>query len=413
MTPSTTSLTYAAPISLTANVMSADSSFTQVPTGTVQFFNGTTSLGSAPLDNSGVATLDNVFLPAGANSSITAMYSGDSSFAASDSPAAPTVTVAQAPTTTSVTATSSPSPPVSGQTVTLTATVSPPAGSGGLLPTGTANFYSGTPTTGRFLGAGAVTSGVATLGTAGLTTADTSITADYLGDTNYLASTSSASAVIVTQASTVTALTITPMTSGFGSPVVLSAAVTVSTPGSGVPTGSVEFFNGTTLLGTQPLSGATAMLTTSSLPLGANTITATYEGDTNFSTSTSAQETATVSNASLTTLSASPTSIVFGQSTMLTATVTPAIGTSPTPTSNVEFLNGTTPIGTVSLSNGVAVLNTTSLPTGTLSITAQYQGDSNYAGSTSTAVTVVVAQASTNTTVTVTPNPSGRARRRC
>ena len=47
--------------------------------------------------------------------------------------------------------------------MTLTATVSP-VSSGGITPTGTVNFYSGTPTTGRFLGAGTVmTGGMATL----------------------------------------------------------------------------------------------------------------------------------------------------------------------------------------------------------------------------------------------------------
>ena len=132
----------------------------------------------------------------------------------------------------------------------LTATVSPPASSGGVAPTGTVNFYSGDPAAGRFLGAAALISGVASFNTAGLTTSDTSIVADYLGDDNYLASTSSAFAVTVSHASTTTALTITPNPSGFGSPVILTAIVTVSTPGSGLPTGSVQFFNGSTLLGT-------------------------------------------------------------------------------------------------------------------------------------------------------------------
>ena len=283
--------------------------------------------------------------------------------------------------------------------------------SGGLAPTGTVDFYSGTPTTGRFLGAGTVTSGVATLQTAQLTTADTSITAAYLGDGNYLASTSPASAVTITQAGTQTAVTVSPVTSGLGSPVVLTATVSVPTPGSGVPTGSVEFFNGATMLGTQPLTNGTATLTTSSLPLGNNSITATYEADTNFTTSTSSPATtATVINASLTTVSASPTSgVVFGESVTLTATVTPAVGTTPVPTGNVQFLYGTTPIGTpVTLSSsGIAVLNTTSLPTGVLSVTAVYQGDSNYGGSTSPAITVNVGQAWAMATLTVVPNPSG------
>jgi hypothetical protein len=411
VTPSTDSVTYGSPISLMATVMSLDSTFTATPSGDVQFFNNGTSLGPAMALSNGVATIDNVILPGGANSDITATYEGDTTFAASTSQPAQTVNVAQAMTTTDVTANSLPSPPVSGQSVTLTATVSPPASSSGASPTGNVDFYSGVDATGRFLGSGAVMSGVATINTTQLTTADTDITAVYSGDNNYLTSTSMPLAISVGQAATTTALTITPTTSGLGAPVNLTAVVTVSTPGSGVPNGNVEFFNGTTSLGTEPLANGTATLTTSSLPLGANVITATYEPPTsgaNFTTSMSPQETATVSNASVTTASASPTAVVAGQSIALTATVAPAVGTSPVPTGNVQFMNGGTAVGSpVALSNGIAVLNTTSLPVGMLSITAVYQGDSNYAGSTSTAITVDVSQASSTTTVTVTPNPSG------
>ena len=402
---SVVSAAYGAPISLTATVMSADSSFTQVPTGEVTFSNGSTVLGMAQLNSSGVATLDNAPLPVGANNAITATYSGDTSFAASTSAAAPTVTVSPASTTTVVT--SSLSGPVSGQSVTLTATISP-ASTGAMAPTGTVDFYSGTPTTGRLLGTGGVTGNVATLTTKELTTADTSLTAVYLGDGNYTTSTSPASAITVTMASTGTTVTIAPNPSGLGAPVVLTATVIATGNGSGVPTGTVEFMNGSTMLGTGTLNNSgVATLTTSSLAQGANTITAVYQGDSNFTTSTSPGVTATVSNASTTTASASPTAIVFGQSTTLTATVTPAVGTTPTPTGNVEFFNGTTGVGTVALSSGTAVLSTTTLPTGTLSITAQYQGDGNYAGSTSAAFTVDVAQATSSATVTVTPNPSG------
>ena len=117
-----------------------------------------------------------------------------------------------------------------------------------------------------------------------LTTADTTITAQYVDDGNYLESPVSAgSAVTVTQASTTTKVTITPSPSALGSPVNLTAVVTVNTPGSGVPTGNVIFSNGTTQLGTQPLDATlgTATFTTSSLPLGATSITATYQGDHN------------------------------------------------------------------------------------------------------------------------------------
>jgi hypothetical protein len=55
------------------------------PTGTVTFFDGATTLGSPSLNGSGVAILSTSALAVGTHS-ITAAYSGDSSFAASTSP---------------------------------------------------------------------------------------------------------------------------------------------------------------------------------------------------------------------------------------------------------------------------------------------------------------------------------------
>jgi hypothetical protein len=56
-----------------------------------------------------------------------------------------------------------------------------------------------------------------------------------------------------------------------------------------IPTGSVSFKNGSTLLATVPINAAgQAMFSTSSLALGPHSITATYLGDSSFTGSTSA-----------------------------------------------------------------------------------------------------------------------------
>ena len=59
-------------------------------------------------------------------------------------------------------------------------------------------------------------------------------------------------------------------------------------PGSGVPTGTVTFDDGSTVLGTVTLTSGTASFTTSSLAVGTHSIKAVYAGDANFKTSTSA-----------------------------------------------------------------------------------------------------------------------------
>ena len=134
VTYSPSSPVYGDDVTLTATVAPV-SPLTGTPTGTVTFYNGTTSLGTATLSG-GVASLAPLALPTGANS-ITAQYSGDSTFTSSTSPVS-TVTVGLAPTTTTVTF--SPSNPVYGQSVALTATITSTS-TGADLPTGTVTFY--------------------------------------------------------------------------------------------------------------------------------------------------------------------------------------------------------------------------------------------------------------------------------
>jgi hypothetical protein len=64
-----------------------------------------------------------------------------------------------------------------------------------------------------------------------------------------------------------------------GNPITLTANVSST---ASVPTGSVNFVDGPTLLSSVPLNQGAATYTTSSLPLGAHSITAVYSGDANF-----------------------------------------------------------------------------------------------------------------------------------
>jgi hypothetical protein len=106
-----------------------------------------------------------------------------------------------------------------------------------------------------------------------------------------------------------------------GSSVVLTATVVPGT--AGIATGNVTFLNGQTNLATVALSQGVAKLTTSALPSGNNSITASYGGDTNFTGSTSIAETVSV-NAPDFTLSSSTSAITLaaGRSGAATITVT-------------------------------------------------------------------------------------------
>src|SRR5439155_20984827 len=70
----------------------------------------------------------------------------------------------------------------------------------------------------------------------------------------------------------------------FGQPLTFTATVTANAPGSGTPTGSVDFFDTTTAtdLGMVALTGGQAALSTTALASGSHTITLTYGGGGNY-----------------------------------------------------------------------------------------------------------------------------------
>jgi hypothetical protein len=187
-----------------------------------------------------------------------------------------------------------------------------------------------------------------------------------------------------------TTTTLTPSQSAtiFGQPATFTASV--SSAGGAPPNGeSVLFMNGTTQLGSETLAGGTASFTTTMLPVGSDSITAVYNGDSTLAGSSSTAVSQAVSKASTTTtLTSSPNPSGVGQTVNLTATVAGQFG--GTATGSMAFSNGSTNLGSVSFSNGTASLSTTSLPLGTASITAVYSGDSNFTGSTSATVGQVV-----------------------
>jgi photosystem II stability/assembly factor-like uncharacterized protein len=191
-------------------------------------------------------------------------------------------------TATTTTLTSSANPSTFGQNVTFTATVAPTSGTG--TPTGTVTFEDGL----TVLGSGALSGGVATFSISTLAVGSHSITAVYGGDTNGAGSTSSAVSQVVNQDSTTTALTSSVNPSVFDQSVTFTATVTANPPGSGTPTGTVTFKDGTATLGTGALSGGVATFSISTLAVGLHSITAVYSGDSNFTTSTSPTLTQTV-----------------------------------------------------------------------------------------------------------------------
>ena len=250
----------------------------------------------------GKATLSTAAL-AGGSHSITAVYSGDGTFATSTS--AVLTQIVNKPATTTAVA-SSLNPSTAGQTVTFTATVT--SASPGTL-TGTVAFFDGATS----LGTGTVTAGQATLSTSALAAGSHSITAVYSGDATFATSTSAVLTQTVnnsTKPATTATVASSLNPSATGQSVTFTATVTSA---SGTPTGTVTFLDGTTSLGTGTLSTGHATLSTTTLAAGSHSITASYQGDATFAASTSTVLTQTVNNPAadftIGAASGSPTSI--------------------------------------------------------------------------------------------------------
>ncbi len=266
---------------LVSMVASVENTARSVPTGAVMFLNGNTSLGSAPLDNLGRATLEPSTLLAGPNY-IMAVYSGDEVYPPWGSGITPIQVMSPTTTTLSVTATV-----VYGKSLSLTATVK---GSTSAVPPGTVTFFNGSTALGT---ATLSTAGTATLVATSLPVGNLGLLAKFSGSGNFVASNSPVVKVSVTPESTTTTLVSSSSTVVYGKPISLTATVRGS--GSGVPTGTVTFLNGSNPLGAANVSASgTSTLSLGSLTVGSHTLTAWFSGNADFLGSLSSGKAVTI-----------------------------------------------------------------------------------------------------------------------
>jgi len=396
------------------------------PSGTVTFYDGaiaaSNQIGTGTLSTtSGVTTT--TFSDAAlsvATHTIYAVYAGDGNFLTSQTSAAQAATqvVSKAGTTTTLTwsSTTSPSDPVYGQAITLNATVAP-AYAGVTAPSGTVNFYDGAIQPSNLLGSGTLStsSGVTTATfttSVPLSVATHSLNALYTDDTNYVgSSTASPTTVTVDKDATNTTVTSSANPSDPGASVTFSATVTAASPGSGTPTGTVDFYDGLAIpadqIGSGTLSSGAATFATSTLVSGPHTILAGYADDSHFLPSTSAGFPQVVRYTSVVTITSSGTPSVYGQGVTFTASIQAAAPNTNTPPDGetVTFYDGAKSLGTATLdplgtTPGVATFTTSGLGVGTHTVTVQYAGDGTFTpGTSATPVSQVVNPASTSTTV--------------
>jgi len=238
--------------------------------------------------------------------------------------------------------------------------------------------------------------------TAGFADGSHSITVQYGGDANFVASTSNVVALTVGKATANLTLTPSPSSGAvYGGTVTLTALLSNQDGGSPLyPSGTVTFYNNGTQIGTGTLAevGAgntsTYLLTlsgASSLPAGGDSLTVSYSGDSNFNAAndTSTPITYSVAKAAsssvvTTTVTSSRNPAVYGDSVTLTINVSSSVGVQPTGSVTIVDTTTSTTLGTPALdgsgnatitipASGVSLFNA-----GTHAITVTYSGDSNY-----------------------------------
>jgi uncharacterized protein (TIGR03437 family) len=223
-------------------------------------------------------------------------------------------------------------------------------------------------------------------------------------------------------------LTASPDPAQLGQPVTFTAVITThGGPPTAQTSGSVQFSDGTTVLGSGSVSGGRATYTTTTLAGGSHIIIATYSGNATFP-SASAEMGLMVSAPITMNLTSAPSAPVYGQPVTLAATVSatsmPA-GLAPPSGEVTWFLEGSTPfspttkLGTATLAAGAATLNLSTLPAGHAYIQTQYSGDSTWAATagqmeliilpaaTTTSVSVAISSGQLMLTAAVSPQPPG------
>ena len=408
-------------VTFTINVYSGTGG--NAPSGYVTLVNSSTGLAlplspTASLDQNGNATitlnLDQIFSTAGSYN-IAAKYNGDVTYKVVTSPA---ISITTEKSFTLLTVSPSDTAPAPGESITVTVTAGvltssgPPAGND--PPTGLVTL--------NLTGGGTSPSYTATLSNStGTPTATFTLTvpagqpsyslqANYAGDTNYDASTSSPVTLTLTKGATTSSVSPATTSPYAFSPLNLTASVTAITSSSTLPSGSFTFTINSvaqTAATLTPGNPSTAALTITTPAPGNYTLAGSYAGDANFSGSTAANVGFAVQKSPTTTTVIPPTtSPTAGASFQATVNVTPQYAGATLPTGNVTVTIDGTGQTTASLSGGTSVTVTLTAPstTGQHNLQASYAGDTNYSTSTSSSVAFVVAKSPTTTVVTTSPS---------
>lgn len=223
------------------------------------------------------------------------------------------------------------------------------------------------------------------------------VSLSYGGDSTHSSAAITPVNIVVSPGSTSTKVSLSSKRISFGQQQNERLTAQVSTPGSGTPSGSVQFLSdGQNACSSDPqlVNGTASCNLTGQLPAGTHAITAVYSGDSDFSTSTSQPVTLTVTVPTTTALTLSSPRAKFGreQAEKLTVKVRSVIRDG-TPRGTVTIKAGNTVLcRAIALKNGAASCKLTArkLRPGTYHLTASYPGAGPFTASTSPRKTLTI-----------------------
>jgi hypothetical protein len=215
------------------------------------------------------------------------------------------------------------------------------------------------------------------------------------------------------QVATQVAVAAAPSSPTIGQPVTYTATVSVPSPGTGTPTGTVSFTGAAgTLCAAATLSDTapdTASCTVSYTSAQTDTVTASYSGDANYAAGSGQLAEQIGKLTSSTSLVTSAPSAPAGDPVTYTATVAAPAAGSPSPTGTVEFSDAGTDLtgcSAVTVGSDLTAACTVTYPaTGAHSVAATYSGDGNFTGSASGPAPVTVTARTATITVSAGAGP--------
>jgi hypothetical protein len=235
----------------------------------------------------------------------------------------------------------------------------------------------------------ATITGISPVGT-GIHLAD----AVYSGDANFSGSTSNTVALTAQPQATMLSLTASSASSVAGKEVTLTATLSPSTAQDHIATQEVTFFSNGTSVGTAVEISGQATLVVSTLAVGADTLTATYPGDTNFAASTSGSVphvvTQTPLSAQTITFPQPSTPVYVGTTVVLTASASSGLAV------------------TFSVLSGPATISGNTLrftEAGVVLVAADQGGNASYSPAPEVIRSITVTNASVHLTLLAAPNP--------